>query len=78
MGELSHIKISMNGQFVMLKLFAKEVLATLLKSKKTKLNFLTDISSCDGYDLFLAKGSFQSLEWNSPINSQISTLDLNI
>lgn len=28
-----------------------------------RLNFVTDIKSCEGYDLFLANGSLQYLEW---------------
>lgn len=31
--------------------------------RSTKLNFVTDISKCEGYDLLLAKGSLQYLEW---------------
>ena len=33
------------------------------KDKEGKLDFVTDIKSCEGYDLFLAKGSLQYLEW---------------
>ncbi len=31
--------------------------------KEGKLDFVTDIKFCEGYDLFLAKGSLQYLEW---------------
>jgi putative methyltransferase (TIGR04325 family) len=33
------------------------------KKVQDRLNFVTDIASCEGYDLFLAKGSLQYLEW---------------
>tara|TARA_Y100000780_G_scaffold232581_1_gene267384 strand:- start:78875 stop:79660 length:786 start_codon:yes stop_codon:yes gene_type:complete len=34
-----------------------------LYEKGTILNFVTDVSNSDGYDLFLANGSLQYLEW---------------
>jgi putative methyltransferase (TIGR04325 family) len=33
------------------------------QQKVTQLNFVTEIKDCDGFDLFLANGSLQFLEW---------------